>query len=373
MSSDDYFVVDKGEGVKEENEIAILYTSGSTGEPKGVRIPESGVLNRLKWYWTHFPFHYHEVCAMRTPLTFGDSIAEILSPLLKGVRIAIVPESLLVDPLVFLQKLSVHKVTRIVLIPSLLNMLLDFVDKDGVAKQKFPSSLQLVTTSGEELTFAIASKFFTKQESGATLLDMYGCTEVMADVTCQPFCCVEDVQTYSHNGRLAIGSLVDNTTAVLRSNPEGDDDAMELTISGPCVAIGYIESPDSPELSPNTESKFFHHPQHGWSFRTGDLVKRFRPSNSHAVLIFAGRCDSQRKINGQKVNLSQVADAMKRQLHVEPVVVFDYERQKVLAPKDCMSRSQTFGGRQFVRPREHAVRIRFIGLPITIYRDEGSF
>lgn len=63
----------------------VLYTSGSTGIPKGVRLPHSIVLNRLRWQWECFPYSLTEtVGVFKTALTFVDSVSEIWGPLLNG-------------------------------------------------------------------------------------------------------------------------------------------------------------------------------------------------------------------------------------------------------------------------------------------------
>lgn len=69
-----------------ESELAIvLYTSGSTGIPKGVRLPHEVILNRLQWQWSTFPYATHEtVGVFKTALTFVDSVAELWGPLLCG-------------------------------------------------------------------------------------------------------------------------------------------------------------------------------------------------------------------------------------------------------------------------------------------------
>lgn len=66
------------------NDLAlVLYTSGSTGVPKGVRLPHSAILNRLQWQWETFPFSSTEkICAFKTAITFVDSVSEIWGPLL---------------------------------------------------------------------------------------------------------------------------------------------------------------------------------------------------------------------------------------------------------------------------------------------------
>lgn len=70
---------------EDDNVAIVLYTSGSTGIPKGVRIPHSVILNRLQWQWAVFPVSPSEKYSIfKTSLTFVDSVSEIWSPILNG-------------------------------------------------------------------------------------------------------------------------------------------------------------------------------------------------------------------------------------------------------------------------------------------------
>ena len=76
----------------------VLYTSGSTGIPKGVRLEHSTIYQRLRWQWKTLPFSPNEVACFKTALTFVDSVAEIWAPLLAAIPIYIVPKGTFVQP-----------------------------------------------------------------------------------------------------------------------------------------------------------------------------------------------------------------------------------------------------------------------------------
>src|SRR5262249_28492337 len=84
-------------GVVPDNLAYVIYTSGSTGHPKGVLALHRGALNRFSWMWRSYPFCEDEVCCQKTSLSFVDSIWEIFGPLLQGVKLVIVSDSILKD------------------------------------------------------------------------------------------------------------------------------------------------------------------------------------------------------------------------------------------------------------------------------------
>ena len=71
-------------GSTADNAAYLLYTSGSTGRPKGVIGVHRATLNALTWMWQTYPYASHEVCCQKTSISFGDSIQELLGPLLQG-------------------------------------------------------------------------------------------------------------------------------------------------------------------------------------------------------------------------------------------------------------------------------------------------
>ena len=220
-----------------EDVFAIYYTSGSTGEPKGVLMSTSSVLNRLNWSWTRFPFQEGEVATMRTSIGFVDSICELLSPFVKRVTIAVVTKSVLLNPQLFIQSIDRFKISRIILVPSLLKLLLD-----GIKSLKQPnlSTIKYVITSGEDLPLSLAREFFSWfKSSQASLLNFYGSTEVMADVTYQEFKTPEDVSKYCYGGHVSIGSPIDNTSILVT---DIDDNGIgNLIVTGVAVTLGYHE------------------------------------------------------------------------------------------------------------------------------------
>ena len=153
-----------------------LYTSGSTGEPKAVIVGGEALMWRIHALALALPWQAGEVACHRTPITFIDAYAEILGPLLFGVPLFVLPRKLAIQDLVI--ALERERITRLLLVPSLLALLLDACP-DLAARAP---ALRLVATSGEALPEPLARRF-RSTAPGVRLVNIYGSTEVAGDAT----------------------------------------------------------------------------------------------------------------------------------------------------------------------------------------------
>lgn len=275
----------------------LIYTSGSTGGPKGVIGLHRGALNRMSWMWSQFPFDPHEVCCQRTPLTFVDSVWEIFGPLLRGVPTVIIPDDVVRDTMRLVRLLEEYKITRVVLVPSLLRAVLETLISSGISLP----DLKFWVSSGEELTADIV-RAFQKTLPGRTLLNLYGASEVSADATWH-------IVSEEDNQRIPIGRPIANTQVYVLDKyqnllPIGA--AGELYIGGAGLANGYLN------LHEETAERFIVDPfsdkPGARLFRSGDLV-RYRPDG---VLQLLGRTDQQVKIRGYRVEPTEVRNALEK-------------------------------------------------------------
>ena len=299
--------------INSNSPLYVLYTSGSTGQPKGVVGRHKGTINRFSWMWNKYPFTSGEVCVQKTTLNFVDSIWEIFGPLLKGITLVIAPDEIVADPEVFIPFLADHSVTRIVLVPSILQAMLDHEPNLG---KRLPK-LQMWTTSGEALSVKLYNELLTAHPY-VRLLNIYGSSEVAADVTCL------DTSQYPTPDQMYIGKPIDNIKVYILDElmePVPIGVPGELYFSGPGVALGYH---NQPEL---TKERFLDNPFEPDSivFKTGD-VARF---NSDGQIEYMGRSDFQLKIRGVRMEPAEVELALADHVAIQEAIVGAWENELV--------------------------------------------
>ncbi|MEM7202369.1 MAG: amino acid adenylation domain-containing protein [Planctomycetota bacterium] len=274
----------------------VIYTSGSTGAPKGVVGLHRGAVNRLHWMWATAPFGADEVCCQKTALSFVDSVCEILSPVLAGVPLVVIPDDAVVDTPRFIAALEEHRVSRLVLVPSLLRAMLEQEAKLGA---RLPL-LRHWVCSGEALPTELAHRFAAACP-GSTLLNLYGFSEATADVTSF------DATAEPGDGPgVPIGRPIWNTRIYLL-DPRGQlappGVPGEICVGGDGLARGYLHRAEL------TAERFIADP-FGASddrlYRSGDLG-RWRPDGA---LVYEGRRDQQEKVRGFRIELGEIEHAL---------------------------------------------------------------
>jgi amino acid adenylation domain-containing protein len=295
----------------------VMYTSGSTGMPKGVEGTQRGVLNRLGWMWEAYPFAAGEVCCQKTNVGFVDSVWEMFGPLLAGVPSVIVPQERLRDPEQLLQTLGEEHVTRLVLVPSLLRMLLDH--EPGLGKRV--PELRLWSSSGEVLPMELVERF-RGGFAEARLLNLYGSAEVAADATWHEVS-EEDLVAPA----VSIGKPIGNLQVYIldeHMQPVPVGVRGEIYVGGAGLARGYWrrEELTKEKFVPNpfareTSGKESGEEERERLYRTGD-VGRWRGDGE---IEYVGRKDQQVKVRGMRVELGEVEAVLGRHGGVEEAVV----------------------------------------------------
>ena len=262
----------------------ILYTSGTTGIPKGVKITRKSVLNLSEFYIRKYGLSEDDVYALFASIGFDVAMKAIFPTICSGACLTIIPDAIKLDMASMNDYFIEHGVTHTEISTQVAKLFISQVDE---------TSLKVLTTGGEKLGGS-------EIDVDYRFVDSYGPTEACVDVT--------SIDSDERIDPSSIGFLLDNIKAYVlddefRRVPIGA--VGELYLAGYQVADGYLnrdeENAHAFIENPFDDSEDFH-----VMYRTGDIV-RFLPDRSLGIV---GRQDSQVKIRGNRVELPEIEEVI---------------------------------------------------------------
>jgi amino acid adenylation domain-containing protein len=287
----------------------VVYTSGSTGSPKGVLTPRGGVESYLAYVTGTWGIGAADVVLQLAAPTFDASVRDMLGPLTAGLRVVLPNAAQARDPRALLALLTEQRVTCLLsVVPTLVASLLDAAETESVVCP----SVRLVLVSGERFPLPLATRARAVFGAGVRLVNQYGPTECTMTST---FHLLEPV---AGDGTAPIGVPIPNTRvhvldAALRPQPIGVPGAIH--IGGPGLAWGYLDKPEA------TASRFIPDPfaadPGSRLYATGDLGRR----RADGTLEFLGRLDQQVKLRGLRIEPGEIEAVLARHPQVRQTAV----------------------------------------------------
>ena len=276
----------------------VLFTSGSTGVPKGVSICHRSVFDYIDWVTETFNITQKDTFGHQAPFYFDNSILDIYSCMKTGATLNIIPKKLFFQPVPLLEYIKYNKINTIFWVPSALivvSKLKAFRNVD------LSDTLKRVLFCGEVMPnkqLNIWRKFLPN----VTYANLYGPTEITDACT---YYIVD--REFSDDEPLPIGIPMSNTDILVLNDEDKlvtDDEVGELCVRGTSLAMGYYNNPEK------TRSAFVQNPLNKAVpeiiYRTGDLVRY----NEYREIIYISRKDFQIKHLGHRIELGEIETAI---------------------------------------------------------------
>ncbi|HEY7174976.1 MAG TPA: alpha/beta fold hydrolase, partial [Micromonosporaceae bacterium] len=274
----------------------IYFTSGSTGEPKGAMCEHAGMLNHLYAKIDDLEIGEGSTVAQTAPQCFDISLWQLVSALLVGGQTLIIEQDAILDVPRFVDKLVDGRVEVLQVVPSYLEAVISHLEQTS---QKL-ADLRCVSVTGEALKKELIERWFAT-EPDIKLVNAYGLTETSDDTNHE----VMDGVPAGKN--VPLGRPVNNVRVYIvdeHLSPVPLGAAGAIVFSGVCVGRGYVNDPERTRLAYMADP----HRKGERLYRGGDYG-RWRPDGK---LEFLGRRDSQVKINGFRIEIGEIENALLR-------------------------------------------------------------
>ena len=278
----------------------IMFTSGSTGEPKGAVIPHQGVLSLMEWARKMVATPARERFTGINPLHFDNSVFDIYCGLLNGAALVPVETSVreLANPATWVRTIRAAQATVMFAVPTLFLIL----DQLGLLTPKsLPDIRTCFKFGGEGYPIGKLREFYDRFAGSARFVNVYGPTETSC--ICSSIEVTPGILTAPDREFPPLGKMhPDFAYAVLdeRQVPVPRGQIGELWIGGPCVGLGYYANLEE------TAIRFRQDPRQknfrAIYYRSGDRVRE----DEQGLLWFQGRVDNQVKIRGHRIELEEI-------------------------------------------------------------------
>lgn len=297
----------------------VAFTSGSTGQPKGIIGAHRPLSHFLAWHCQTFEITQRDRCSMLSGLAHDPLLRDIFTPLWAGATLYVPPTDVIGNPPQLLNWLHQHRISMMHLTPALGRFLSEGYD----ASSHNLTQLRYVFFGGDVLTHHDVARVQAIAPS-ATCVNLYGATETPQAMSYHVV--VDHAGTNDDSRTLAMGSPtdlplghgIDNVQILVLNAAQqlaGIGEIGEIFVRTPYLSLGYLND------SPATQERFFQNPHtqiaHDRLYRTGDLGRYLLDG----TVEFCGRADQQIKIRGFRVELSEIEHVLREHSQIQQGVV----------------------------------------------------
>lgn len=297
----------------------VLFTSGSTGIPKGVTITHRSVIDYIDWVTETFDITEEDSFGNQAPFYFDNSILDIYSTLKTGATTYIIPKNLFAQPVLLLEYLKEKEINTIFWVPSALIVVAKLKAFRNVDVSK---TLKRVLFCGEVMPnkqLNVWRKFLPD----VLYANLYGPTEITD--ACTYYIVDRD---FADDEPLPIGIPMANTDIIVlneKNEPVAGEEIGELCVRGTSLSMGYYNNPEK------TREAFVQNPLNPHVpeiiYRTGDLVKY----NEYGEIIYLSRKDFQIKHMGHRIELGEIETAVSSLEEISLCCcLYDEKKQKIV-------------------------------------------
>ncbi len=296
------------------------FTSGSTGEPKGVVVSHRSVIDFINVFTQKFNINEKDIIGNQAPFDFDVSVKDIYSSIKSGATLVIIPKKLFSSPAKLLDYICDNNVTTLIWAVSALCLITTFHGLD----YKVPITVNKILFSGEVMPIKHIKQWI-EHLPNATYVNLYGPTEI----TCNCAYHIID-KTLPYESQIPIGKHFDNEEILLldENNKLINEDGKtgEICVRGTALALGYYNNQEQ------TSKSFIQNPLNNsyleTIYKTGDLGYFGKDKN----LYFAGRKDFQIKHMGHRIELEEIELEIQKIEKIERVCcIYNHEKNKLYA------------------------------------------
>lgn len=283
------------ESVSGNNPAYIMFTSGSTGIPKGVLISQRSLLNFIRWGKETYQLKDNDIMTNVNPIYFDNSVFDFYCSVFNGITMLAIPKNIVEQPKKMLEIIHEQKCTFWFSVPSMLIYLMNL----RLLTKEILEDIRIFSFGGEGYPKELLRKLYNMYKETSEFYNVYGPTE--GTCICSAYKITQE--DMDEEGLAPLGKIAPNFDYVILDESGVENNLGELCLIGDQLALGYYND------KVRTEKSFVLYQgidtYYERMYKTGDLVEMIDDK-----LYFRGRVDNQIKHMGYRIELEEIENAL---------------------------------------------------------------